>query len=52
MDFREKGQKDLRENLLRKLFDQYLFHIEHDGDTFKRIREKALCILSNALNAW
>jgi hypothetical protein len=52
MDFWEKGQKDLREDLLMKLFDRYLYHIEDDGGsgTFKRIREKAMCIMSKALS--
>jgi hypothetical protein len=52
MDFRETWQKDLREHLLRKLFDRYLFDTEDDGDTFKRIREKAMCIMSKELNTW
>jgi hypothetical protein len=54
MDFREQGQENLREYLLMKLFDQYLFRIEDDGrsGTFKRIREKVMCIMSKALNTW
>jgi hypothetical protein len=54
MDFREKGKKNLREYLLMKLFDQYLFRIEDIGrsSTFRRIREKAMCIMSKALNTW
>jgi hypothetical protein len=52
MDVWGKGQKDLREHVLRKLFDRYMFHTEDDGDTFKRIREKAMCIMSKALNTW
>jgi hypothetical protein len=51
MDFRKEGQRDLREYLLMKLFDQYLFRIEDNGcsSTFRRIREKALCIISKEL---
>jgi hypothetical protein len=54
MDFWKKGKMDLREYLLMKLFDRYFFRIEDDGrsSTFRRIREKALGIISKALNTW
>ena len=49
-DFRAKEQKVLREALLSKLFDRYQFNIEGGEDAMKRVKDKALCIMSKALN--
>ena len=51
-DFRAKAQKNLREELLTKLFDQYKFDIEGGEDAMKRVKDKALCMMSKALNMW
>ena len=52
MDFRAKEQEVLREALLRKLFDRYQFNIEGGEAEMQRVKNKALCIMSKALNTW
>ena len=43
---------NMREELLSKLFDQYLFSTEVGEDAMKVVKQRALCMMANALVSW
>lgn len=52
MDFRARDQTNMREALLSRLFDRYKFEIEGGEVAMKRVKDRALCIMSKAFNTW
>ena len=57
MDLRGKDQAGTRDNLLVKLFSKYSFNIYGDDESMnheaeRRVRHKALSMMSKALNTW
>ena len=57
MDLRGKDQAGTRDNLLVKLFRKYSFNIYGDDEALnheaeRRVRHKALSMMSKALNTW